>query len=323
MMTTIRLFASPIFLELVSLAKASIIPIALGLLSPIVKAQEDALSKYRNYTPQQIAAMPREERSSSVPIIYTWAARNGFGEGHELLIGQQLNSLMYSGLHDYTEAIKAFQLDLGEKPTGTLTVWQLYRLQQYSEMQKLDSITFPQTFLSWKSDNFATISGTLTILDERISRPINHIEISCYRRDESCSAKQIDLIVPSEDSFSQNYLVYRHPGETYKITNWAEDEIQASPASPGNGCRVTSYTFNFTTKEFYHITRNGGGDCNFGGVDLPPLAKPRISQIVDGSDIMHEEFTTIRMDAYNKFSSAYRQQLEKIVEKSKQENISK
>ena len=50
-------------------------------------AEEDAVSKYRNYLPEQIAAMSDEERSSSVPMMYSMAASNGLSDGANLLFG--------------------------------------------------------------------------------------------------------------------------------------------------------------------------------------------------------------------------------------------
>ncbi len=55
----------------------------------------------------------------------------------------ELNALMYPGLHDFEGAVKLFQKDLGDEPTGILTVWQIHNLQKRAEMQKLGQLIFP------------------------------------------------------------------------------------------------------------------------------------------------------------------------------------
>lgn len=61
---------------------------------------DDALEKYRNYTPEQLRGLPQEEINSEVPIMYTMAANraSALGEGEELVFGMELNGLMYPGL---------------------------------------------------------------------------------------------------------------------------------------------------------------------------------------------------------------------------------
>lgn len=95
----------------------------LAVVTAAIYADEAAITKYRNYSPAQIAEMPEKHRRSEVPMMYTMAAQRGLSHGSELLFGMELNQLMYPGLHDYDAAVKAFQVDLGDRPTGKLTVW--------------------------------------------------------------------------------------------------------------------------------------------------------------------------------------------------------
>lgn len=74
------------------------------------EANEDAVRRYRDYTPQQLRNLPEEQLKSDVPIMYTMAAQRGLSVGSELLFGMELNRLMYSGLHDYESAVKAFPI---------------------------------------------------------------------------------------------------------------------------------------------------------------------------------------------------------------------
>ena len=79
-------------------------------------------------TPEQIRQLSKEKLSSDVPMMYTMAAQRGLPLGSELMFRMELNQLMYPGLHDYNAAVKAFQTDLADKPTGVLTVWQIHQL---------------------------------------------------------------------------------------------------------------------------------------------------------------------------------------------------
>ena len=170
-------------------------------------AVEAAVRKYRNYTPQQIQNIPEKERSSTLPIMYILAAQRGVSVGSELLFGSELNRLRYPGLHDYKAAVKAFQTDLGDEPTGVLTVWQIHNLQQRSEMQGLSRVLFPNQFSSFKTDDYASIEGTMMIIDEKAAWPINHTKVKCFKNENYCALDQIVLIPP--DLGAQHQMV-RH-----------------------------------------------------------------------------------------------------------------
>lgn len=285
------------------------------LLASHVFAADDAVKKYRNYTPQQIHKIAEKTREGEVPMMYIFAAQSGLAVDSELLFGMQLNLLMYPGLHDYKSAAKEYQKDLGDPPTGVLTVWQIYNLEQRANMQKLSQVLFPTQFSSSKIDTYAYIKGTLTILDDRLAWPINHVRVDCYKDQNYCQLDQLKINVPNKDSWSQNYQVMQDSPEYFTIVRWNEDSIDAVPNETVDACRTTSLNLNFKTKEFYYITRNGGGDCKFLGTTLDKLSKPRISQIVDGSNIINEEFSRIQKSAYDVLSSEFRKKVDKGISK--------
>jgi len=275
-------------------------------------ADEKSVQKYRNYTPQQIKNLPEKLISSDVPMMYTAAAQRGLSEGSELLFGMELNRLMYPGLHDYKTAVKAFQADLGDQPTGVLMVWQIHNLEQRSDMQKLARVLFPDQFSSFKTDDYASIQGTMIIIDEKIAWPINHVKVKCYKKDNYCQLDQIQVSVPDDKSWSQNYHVMENDAEYYEISRWGQDSIDAVPRETGSGCRTTSMNLNFKTKEFYYITRNAGGKCEALGVTLDKLPKPRVAQIVDGTKIIRDEFAKIEKAAYDVLASDFRKKVDKL-----------
>ncbi len=274
-----------------------------------VSADEAAVKKYRNYTPAQIAKLSEVQRSSEVPIMFNMAASRGLSKGSELLFGMELNRLMYPGLHDFQAAIKAFQVDLGDKPTGELTVWQIYQLQQRAEMQALSAILFPDRFWSHLSEAYATVEGTMIILDDKIAWPVNHVIVQCFKSSNQCEVTQIHLVIPDESSWSQTYHVMRSDTDYYSISRWTADSIESHPLGTSDDCRNTSLSLSFKTKEFYQITKNAGGDCKILGAEIPKLNKPRIAQIVDGSKLIDEEFASVQKKAFEVLSSAFRKKV--------------
>ena len=144
--------------------------------------------------------------------------------------------------------------------------------------------------------------------------------LNVIRLESFCEMRQTNLITPDEDSMSQTYHIYEPKVEMYEILSWSEDEINAIPIDKGNGCRVNELRFNFKTKEFYLFTRNGSGECKLGSdVTLPPLPRPRITQIVDGEKIFREEFFAIRMGAFDVIAGETKMKAQVLIDKAEKE----
>lgn len=270
--------------------------ILITIFSSLALADEESAKKHKNYTLEQSNPLP----VSVLDLVYNNTVKEELSADSKLVIGKQLNMLMYSGIHDYENAIKAFQKDLGTTPTGKLTNWQIEELNKRSEMQKLPTIGFPDTFSSGNRYDLgiASVTGTMQTLDERFGLPVNHVSIICDKSDEFCAVRIIALKTP--DEISPTFYVYQELPEHYKITHWGKDTIDA--VSIDERCRSTLLSLNFETKEFYQITRNGKNNCDH----LRKLSKPRIAQIVDGREIMRSEFNALKEKAYSYLSSDYR-----------------
>lgn len=288
-------------------------------LATSVKADDTAMTKYRNYTPKQVSDMPDKQRQSVMPMAYIFAAQRGLAVDSELLFGMQLNQLMYPGIHDYKSAVRAFQTDLGDFPTGILTVSQIHQLEYRADLQKLSRIFFPDSFSSWKSSDSASVEGTVTILDDRIAWPINHHKIKCFKSENSCEVQQVMLNLPNEKSWAQQYQVMIDNPEYYNITRWTDDTIDAEYPSKPDSCRTVSLSLNFKTKEFFFITKNAGGKCEFLGKQIEKLAKPRISQVVKGEKIINEEFEKIQKAAYDALSGDFHKKVDISIAKPQKE----
>lgn len=274
---------------------------------------QDGVTKYRNYTPEQIAALPDAVRSEEVPLRYIFATRSGMSLGSEILFGMYLNSLMYPGIHDYAAAVRQFQRDLGEKQDGELTVWQISTLERRAQIQKLSSVLVTKRFSSYITSTSASIKGTFIIVDDKIAWPINLTTVSCSKSEGYCTVDQTYIDVPDENSFSQNYALSQAIPEYYRITNWTKDTIDAAPDADPDACRVTTMNLNFATKEFYQITRNATRECSTVlGVQFPRLDRPRIAQIVDGDKLITEEFAKIAKAAFDVLSAEVRARIEKL-----------
>ena len=284
-----------------------------GLFAKYVGANEEALKKFRNYTPEQISVLPEKTLYSEVPQGYSMAARTALSIGSDLLFGMQLNSLMYQGLHDYKKAVEAFQKDLNEEPTGVLTVGQIRTLEWRASYQKFGGIYFSLLYTSFKAKDFyGEVQGTLTLLgDEKLYNPINHTYIYCSKADGDCRFKQINLQFPEENAFSYEYII-SEKSEDFTITWWSEHRIDAVLRETGSGCRDVSLSLNFKTKEFYYITKNGAHSCNVMGVEIPKLKQPRIAQFVDGDTIISTEFANVQKKAFKMLSKEFQSRIEKL-----------
>jgi hypothetical protein len=289
---------------------------AMLLWSEPAGADDAAVEKYRNYLPEQIQALPEATRHSELPMMYSQAASTGLSAWARDLFAMQLNTLMYSGIGDYESAVRAFQRDLGDKPTGNLTVWQIFQLNYRSEMQKMSPPSLSHAFLFGKTAEFAYVNGTMTILDDRAAWPINYAKLTCDKAESYCRIVEMDVQPPTDKDWVYDFNIFWTDVLFYKITRWSEDVIQAEYEPVGDACRATTLDLNFRTKEFYLITKNTGNDCEILGEKMDTLKKPRISQIVDGEKIIAAEHQAFKQKAYDMLSSEFRTQIEKYQQKS-------
>jgi hypothetical protein len=274
-------------------------------------ASDTGVERYKNYTPEQLKAIPEVERKNSVPMMYILAAQKGLARDASIAIAMDLNLLMYPGVADYAGAIKMFQRDIGEVVTGTLTVSQIHKLTVRAEYQKLARVGFPTAYYSRMTEDSATVAGTMKIIDERIAWPVNYTTVSCYKSEKYCERWMTHLALPREDDWVRMYIVHEPSRDLFRITRWDNQLIDAAPLREDGKCRTTTLSFNFRTKEFFEITRNAGGDCEILGVKMPRLDKPRISQIVDGKQIVEQEFHALQKVAYDYLASSFRAQVDK------------
>jgi len=286
--------------------------IAAILISSEARADDTAMQKYRNWLPSQISSMPQKQREAEVPMTYVMAANTALSPLGDLSIQSYLNTLMYNGIGDFDGAKRRFQSDLGEQPTGNLTVWQIAQLSYRAERTHLTTVSFfPFQFGGHIFSETAYVKGTVKLVDEKIAYPVNYVEIHCNKSEGICTYRQTVLVLPDESSWAQSYSVMEATNDTYKITRWDNDRIDASPITEGP-CRVNELRLNFAAKEFYEFATNAPeGKCEMPlGGSLPRLEKPRIAQIVDGDPLIREQFQSISQETYQFLSSEFRAKVE-------------
>lgn len=278
------------------------------LVSTTVKADDAAMQKYRNWLPSQVRAMPDKLRDAEMPMTYIMAANTALSPLGDLALQSNLNTLMYNGVADFDGAKRRFQSDLGEQPTGNLTVSQIAKLGYRAERTQLTNVNFfSYGFNSQQFEHSAFVHGTVKLVGENIAYPVNYTEIECDKEAGTCSYRQLALVLPDESSWAQSYNVMETTNETYKITRWEGSRIEARPETEGT-CRVNELRLNFANKEFYEFTTNAPeGKCEMPlGGSFPKLERPRIAQIVDGQPIITAKFEQIRQDTYKFLSSEFR-----------------
>lgn len=289
--------------------------ICLILLAGVARSDEDAIAKYRDFLPEELLALSEEERQSLVPMMFSGAANLAVSPAGDLVLQANLNSLMYDGLADFERAKRAFQADLGEQPSGALTVWQIHTLGYRASRVNMTSVSFfPFDFGGTLTGDWAFVKGTLEIIDENIAYPINHVDIECSRGRGTCEYQQIALTLPDENFWVQSYHVGEIVDEVYQITRWEGQSIDAVPIN-STGCRINQLSLNFETQEFFEIARNNTtGDCEtMLGEALPRLEKPRVSRIVDGQDIISAEFNAISKETFTFFATAFRDRVDTLI----------
>ncbi len=278
-------------------------------------ADEKAMRKYRNYTPQEIISI--KDSKADIPAAYITAAERGASSGAELLFGMELNQLMYAGIHDFKKAVMAFQDDLGDLATGTLTVWQIHNLEQRADLQMLSRVVFPDQFSHFKTEDYASIQGTMIVIEGNVLLPINHIKLRCYKKENYCQLDQIKLSVQDDSEAGKTYYKLENNTEYYEVASWLQDVITAVPNETGLLCKATSLNLNFTTNKFYYITHNAEKGCEETGVSLDQLPVSSTAQIVSGTDIIQTEFIKVEKAAFDALASDFKARVQKASVKSR------
>lgn len=237
----------------------------------------------------------------------------------DLFLGLQLHQLMYPGLEDLGRAVKLFQKDLGAEPTGNLTETQVKELVQRAARVNIPDIHFPTNFHSTDARNlkfgWATVQGTMVIVDDQIADPINTVTIKCRRSEKSCEFRATYLSARPENGGGVTWSFHEY-FTNFDILSWTDDSIEAKEPDPLNErAREQSLSLNFKTQEFFLITKNSGNDVKnmLTGEKIEPLKNPRITKLIDGNQIKRDYFSRLKNESRTFFSSDFNKMLDDVM----------
>ena len=262
-----------------------IIALILMFISPALMAEQDAFEKYYGYLPEEVLKLSDDERRKELPMAF--AVNEKAIQALEHVVPVSLTRLHYPNAFEATEAaIKLFQTDLGDEPTGKLSVGQLYMLNKRRDFFELSGAEVAPLAIPGANDIYegnyygkmASLTGQWQIVGDSIAEPINSVEITCYEKEGSCSVKEVKIDdEPSFESFVDSWggTVYVI-SDDYEISilDWTGSVVIAKPTSGGD-CRSTLWTLDFDLKEFSQVTRNSGSPekCADWHLDSPRIAK--------------------------------------------------
>lgn len=267
--------------------------------------------KYRDYTPSQIAALPEAVRLNEVPVRYIFAAQ-GYEDpaGFELVHSMKLQALMYPAVASFGDAVKAFQRDLGEPATGTLTVSQIAELTYRNGLVKLGRVELPNTVRAVTvEDDYASAQGTWAGIDKAVPLPINQVHIECNREPGFCQESTITVVVPGRDSWEMSYLVLSTTNR-YAVTSWQRRSVEATRLV---NCRHVDLKIDGdgAVERLLGEPASIEEDCSTGG--LPPSAlgePPQPARLIDGGEVIRSQYQALRRQALGVMSSDFQKRLE-------------
>lgn len=255
------------------------------MLAPEVLAAQDAMEKYYGYLPEQVLKLSEDERFSKLPMAYQLNEKSIRAVHHYLPVS--LASLHYPRAFDDTKnAIRLFQEDLGDEPTGVLSVGQLYLLAQRSEFY-LASYTAVAPLAGGSAGDvyelpnlgkYVSLRGQWEIVGDTIAHPTNSVEVICREWQGSCEVRELKVDDHTTyEAFEGSWGSTVHIiSEEYEISilDWSDDVVIAKPSSV-EGCRTTLWTLDFELKEFSQVARNSGdpASCSEWHLDAPRVAK--------------------------------------------------
>lgn len=270
------------------------------------------MDKYRDFTPAEIAALPDPVRLDEVPIQYIFAAQ-GYDDpqGFELVHSLKLQTLMYDTTRSFDAAVRDFQRDLGENPTGVLTVSQIAELTYRNGLLKLGRVELLNAVRAHAlTEESATAQGTWAASAETTLMPINEVRIRCDQAQAVCEESTTYVVIPGRESWDMSYLVL-NTRDVYDVTRWRRQGLEAMRMA---GCRQVILTL---TREG-SVTRRPGEllpeqECTL-TLGEEREAAPDLLQTVeltDGAEIMRAQYQRLQELAFSYLRPAFRERLER------------
>ena len=228
---------------------------------------------------------------------------------------------MYNGLTDYEGAKRAYQRDIGDIATGTLTVGQIYMLLFREHRAKLSTelfIALPYYFGidQRETETIAYLTATQVIAHPDAKNDVNFQRFECFTSGDYCTRIVNKIRVGFDNRNMTDISIDFGDVQYYKITRWVGGVIEMEPETSPE-CFKEELTFNFQTEEFFQITKNGVDANCTAGKDATPverLTQPLVSSFVNGGPIAEAQLKRLEDEVYQSFSSDYRKQVEQLAQ---------
>lgn len=276
---------------------------------------------YAHYLPSELEALGEDFYGVNVAGSLVEVLNLSKTDPNEITVRTALHTLMYNGLTDYEGAKRAYQRDIGDIATGTLTVGQIYMLLFREHRAKLSTelfIALPYYFGidQRETETIAYLTATQVIAHPDAKNDVNFQRFECFTSGDYCTRIVNKIRVGFDNRNMTDISIDFGDVQYYKITRWVGGVIEMEPETSPE-CFKEELTFNFQTEEFFQITKNGVDANCTAGKDATPverLTQPLVSSFVNGGPIAEAQLKRLEDEVYQSFSSDYRKQVEQLAQ---------
>ena len=237
----------------------------------------------------------------------------------DLILQPLLGELQYQNTG---AGIRQFQEDIGETPTGDITLGQVEELERRATRHRDRAIYadgLGDRLVIIRVEGHLEVRGTWILEGEKIALPINTARIRCSRQKGECESIQAEVLIPSLSEKGEHYLLNLGIS-TYEIVSWNAVEVIARDE---RHCRTALLTINSNSTEVFEVTRNNETkNCLEGTLDLmlPRLDKPKIARLVPGYDATSEWWKMRNSETDKYTSSRFQKRKEDIIEAMREQS---
>lgn len=204
-----------------------------------------------------------------------------------------------------TDAIKAFQTDIGHKPTGSLLMGEFEELARRHTTLVVVPI-YTGGFHVFSLGDLVSAEGTWVFQDGSGVDPIQTSKIHCRKDTRLCSMVTARISVPDGGNvFGTDSGSLFLDTEDWAITKWSDYEVQAE--SDSAKCVSYTLTINIQKKEA-HMFRRGKWASYCKGI----AETPQILTLVDGFKVAYDFWQARNAKTAKLRSSTFRKFDERI-----------
>lgn len=198
---------------------------------------------------------------------------------------------------ELTSAIKQFQSDIGQEPTGIMLMGEFEELTKRHDLIDFVPI-YPSGFNVIGVGGLVSAHGTWVFENEDNADPIQTTKIICYKPSGRCWMSTAKVSMPGTSTFGMNMASLYVDIEEWPVTKWGTYEVQAE--NDDSQCVSYTLTINIKNKET-HMFRRGKGIQGCEGI----AESPSILKLVDGFHVGYEYYQDRNKNLSNIRSSAF------------------